>query len=52
MFVVFYLFSRDGVLSLLLLNFVDLCPAVGGVADINGAVNIADVTDVVCGDNV
>ena len=46
------LFSRDSILSWLLLNFVDLCPDVGGVADIAGAVTITDITDVICGDNV
>ena len=46
------MFSRDDVLLLLLLNFLDLCLAVGGIADVAGAVNIADIFDVIDGGNV
>ena len=46
------LFSRNSVLWLLLLNFLDLCSAVGCVAGIAGTINIADITDVICRDNI
>ena len=46
------MFSPGDVLLLLFLHFVDICPAVGGVADVASAVNIADITGVIDDANV